>query len=424
VTADPDVWGTARLGTAGIVLSQDQAGGLPTRNWQSGALGQELAAGISGELLFETMLKGAADGTQLKDGRDTCYSCAVRCKRVVDSEFEGKPINPESGGPEYEGISTLGSYNGVSDMRAVAYANQVCNEYGVDSISAGATVAFAMECFEKGLITAADTDGIELRWGDGAAMVAMLERTLKREGFGDILAEGSHRAAERIGKGAERFVMASKKQEAPAHMPQVKGSMAIIYAVNPYGADHQSSEHDPFYEADAFKRRPEKYQARMNEIGLFDPQTSRAINQAKAQYGLHTQYTYGALSSSAVCAFVYGPAWQLMSVGELAQVHAAVTGWPIGVEELLLVGRRTVNMQRAFNMREGFTKEQDTLPRRFHDEPLKGGTSDGWYVPEDDWKAARDAYYRLAEWDPATGNPTRDTFEKLDLAWVADLVGA
>ena len=280
-----------------------------------------------------------------------------------------------------------------------------------------------MECFEKGLITTADTDGIELRWGDGAAMIAMIEKTLKREGFGDLLAEGSYRAAERIGKGADRYVMTSKKQEAPAHMPQVKGSMAIIYAVNPYGADHQSSEHDPFYEPSSFKSRPEKYQARMNEIGLFDPQPARAINAAKAQYGLHTQYAYGALSSSAVCAFVYGPAWQLMSVGDLARVTSAVTGWPIGVDDLLLIGRRTVNLQRAFNAREGFTKEQDTLPRRFHDEPLQGGASDGFFVPEAEWRAARDDYYRLAEWDPATGNPTRRTLEKLDLAWVADAIG-
>jgi aldehyde:ferredoxin oxidoreductase len=161
----------------------------------------------------------------------------------------------------------------------------------------------------------------------------------------------------------------------------------------------------------------------MNEIGLFDPQPARAVNKPKAQYALHTQYTYGALSSSAVCAFVYGPAWQLMSVGDLAQVHSAVTGWDIGVDDLLWIGRRTVNMQRAFNAREGFTKEQDTLPRRFFDEPLKGGASDGFYVPEADWREAREEYYRLAEWDPATGNPTRETLERLDLAWLADAIG-
>ncbi len=423
IMGDPDVEDLAIHGTPGIVEYQDGAGGLPTRNWQSGTMGGERAVAISGATLFHDYLRGAASGTQMKDGRDTCYSCGVRCKRVVEAEWAGRALRPESGGPEYETIAVFGSYCDNTDLGAVAYANQLCNEYGADTISAGATMAFAIECFERGLITTADTGGIELRWGDAEAMVAMLERTLRREGLGDILAEGSFRAAERIGGDAGRYVMAVKGQEFPAHMPQVKASLALVYAVNPYGADHQSSEHDPMYEPETIEGSPGKYGKRMADIGLTDPQPARALNEEKARFALRTQWAYQAMNSAGTCQFVYGPGWQLIGMEDLAGIIAAVTGWDLGLDELLTIGERTLNMQRACNAREGFTREQDTLPRRFFDEPLQGGASDGFFVPEADWEAAREAYYRLAGWDPVSGNPTRATLEGLGLAWVADALG-
>jgi aldehyde:ferredoxin oxidoreductase len=419
IMGDPDMEDLAIHGTAGIVEYQDGMGGLPTRNWQSGTMGGERAVAISGATLFHDYLRGAAAGTQMKDGRDTCYSCGVRCKRVVEAEWAGRALRPESGGPEYETISVFGSYCDIADLGAVTYANQLCNEYGVDTISAGATMAFAIECFERGLITTADTGGLALRWGDAEAMVAMLERTLRREGFGDILAEGSSRAAERIGGDAGRYVMAVKKQEFPAHSPQVKASLALVYAVNPHGADHQSSEHDPFYEAETLESRPEKYVKRMADIGLTESRPARALDEEKARFALRTQWAYQAMNSAGACQFVYGPGWQLLGMEDLAGVIAAVTGWDFGVDELLAIGERTLNLQRAFNAREGFTREQDTLPRRFFDEPLQGGASDGVAVPEADWAAALEAYYRLAGWDPATGNPTPATLERVGLGWVA-----
>lgn len=423
VMGDPDVEDMARHGTSGIVVGQEEAGGLPTRNWQSGSMGLERATAISGPTLYAELLRGAAGGTQMKDGRDTCYSCGVRCKRVVEAEWEGRPIRPESGGPEYETISTFGSYCDVADLRAISYAAQLCNEWGVDTISAGATMAFAIECFERGLITGADTGGLELRWGDGAAMVAMLEKTLRREGFGDILAEGSYRAAEHIGGGAVALAMTSKRQEAPAHMPQVKASLGLVYAVNPYGADHQSSEHDPSYEAEVLEESPDKYGKRFADIGLTDGQPSTVLNEAKADFALRTQWAYQAMNSATVCQFVYGPAWQLMGMAELAEAIAAATGWDMTVAELQAIGERTLNLQRAFNAREGFTRDDDTLPERFFDEPLAGGASDGAYVDRDAWEVARADYYRLAGWDPATGNPTRQALERSGLAWVAEAAG-
>jgi aldehyde:ferredoxin oxidoreductase len=423
IMGDGDIEDMARHGTSGIVVGQDEGGGLPTRNWQSGSMGLERATAISGPTLFAEWLRGAAAGTQMKDGRDTCYSCGVRCKRVVEAEWEGRAVLPVSGGPEYETISVVGSYCDVADLGAICYANQLCNEFGVDTISAGATMAFAIECFERGLITAADTGGIELRWGDGAAMVAMLEKTLRREGFGDILAEGSHRAAERIGRGAAAYAICAKGQEFPAHMPQVKASLGLVYAVNPYGADHQSSEHDPCYEPDLIAESPDKYGKRMADIGLTDPQPATVLNEAKASFALRSQWAYQAMNSAGVCQFVFGPAWQLMGMEELAAAFSAVTGWDVTVDELLAVGERTLNLQRSFNAREGFGRDQDTLPDRLFDQPLQGGASDGSRVDRAAWEAARDSYYRQARWDPATGNPTRRVLEDTGLAWVADTIG-
>jgi aldehyde:ferredoxin oxidoreductase len=416
---DEDVAELAKYGTSGIVQGQEADGGLPTRNWTSGSMGAERAEAISGETLYDRVLRGAAEGTQFKTGRDTCYSCGVRCKRVVESEWNGRALVPEAGGPEYETLSVFGSYCDVDDLGALTYANQLCNDYGVDTISAGATMAFAIECFERGLLTADDTGGIQLGWGKAEPMIAMLEATLRREGFGDVLAEGSKRAAERIGNGAERYFMGVKGQELPAHMPQVKRSLALVYAVNPFGADHQSSEHDPMYEPEYFEIADTKYGNRFREIGLDDPQDVLALNPAKAEFALRTQYAYSALDTVDVCQFVYGPSWQLMGMGELAEMVSAVTGWEVSVDELMEVGRRRLNMLRAFNAREGITRDADTLPDRLFDEPLQGGASDGLSVDRDELVAALDAYFGMAGWDVGSGNPTPETLEGLGLGWVS-----
>lgn len=420
---DPDVQGLAQYGTLGILESQEAVGGLPTRNYSSGSMGAERAAGIGGSALFDTLLRGSGENTQIKTGRETCYSCAVRCKRVVESEWQGQAIDPLSGGPEYETTSVFGSYCDIDDLAAISLANQMCNQAGADTIAAGATMAFAIECFERGLISEEDTGGIRLAWGDAGAMLDMLAKTLAREGFGDVLAEGSARAAARIGGGAEALSMTVKGAELPAHMPHVKRSLALIYAVNPFGADHQSSEHDTSYEPELIEVAPDKYGARMAALGLTEPQEPHVLNPEKVRFALRTQYAYSALDTEDVCQFVFGPGWQLMGMRELAEVVSAVTGVERTVADLLQIGARRLNMLRAFNAREGITREQDTLPRRLFEEPLNGGLSDGVAVDEAEFVAALDEYYGQAGWDVKTGNPTRETLEGLGLAWVADKIG-
>jgi aldehyde:ferredoxin oxidoreductase len=417
VRDDEDVVDLATYGTLGILESQDAVGGLPTRNFRSGSMGADRAKRISGETLYETMLRGAGEGTQMKTGRDTCYSCAVRCKRVVEGEWEGRLLDPASGGPEYETTSVFGSYCDVDDLGAIAYANQLCNEYGVDTIAAGATMAFAIDCYTRGIITAADTGGIELGWGKAVQMVSMLEATLHREGFGDVLAEGSVRAAQIIGEGAGEATMAVKGAELPAHMPHVKRSLGLIYAVNPFGADHQSSEHDSSYEPEVLEVSPEKYGKRFADIGLTEPGDPTVLDDAKVRFALITQYVYSALDTTNVCQFVFGPAWQLLGTEELAKVITAVTGIDTSVAEILEMGRRRLNMLRAYNAREGLAGGQDTLPERLFAEPLAGGISDGVALDRDEFERAKELYYDMAGWN-RDGTPTTETLESLGLGWI------
>jgi len=422
IREDEDMWDLAKNGTLGVLEGQNASGGLPTRNYTSGWMGFDRAYSIGGEHLFDNHLRGADEDNQMKLGRETCYSCAVRCKRVVEAEWQGRAINPESGGQEYETASVFGSYCDVDDTLAASYANQLCNQHGVDTIAAGATMAFAINCFEEGLITTEDTGGIELNWGNAEGMIAMLEKTLNREGFGDILAEGSERAGAHIGNGAEDLVVAVKGSELPAHMPQVKPSLAVIYAVNPFGADHQSSEHDPNYTPELVAESPEKYGKRAADLGLTNPQPEDVLNDAKVEYAYVTQCAYSALDTADVCQFVFGPGWQLLGMDELAQVIEAVSGVETTPKDLLEYGARRLNLLRAFNAREGITREKDTLPKRLY-EPLVGGPSDGMAVDRDELEAALATYYQLAGWDPIDGNPTRATLENLDIGWVADELG-
>jgi len=395
---DSDIYGMGLAGTAEIVLSQDKGGGLPTRNWSSGTF--EGAEAISGQRMSETILKE----------RDTCFGCVVRCKRVVEVTEGPFLVDPRYGGPEYETVATMGSYCGVSDLAAVSLANQLCNMYGMDTISCGATVAWAMDCFEQGLITTEQTDGIKLCFGNTAALVQTVELIGKREGFGRVLGEGSARAAETLGVGQD-LVVAVKKHELPAHMPQVKRSLALIYAVNPFGADHESSEHDDCYGW---------YPDRMAELDLLAPQPADVLNGEKVRYAFYTQCMYSAMDSISVCLFVFGPAWQLYGPSQLVEAVRGVTGWNVSLWELMKVGERKLNLLRAFNTREGVGSEADTVPPKLL-VPLHGGASDGVAVTAEEVDTAKALYYRMAGWDE-NGRPTRAKLEELALGWVVEIL--
>jgi aldehyde:ferredoxin oxidoreductase len=387
------------LGTAGVVAGQEFQGGLPTRNYQSGTFAQ--FEDITGEKLAETLLVD----------RDTCYACVVRCKREVESEQYD--VKRELGGPEYETIASFGSYCAVNDLAAISKANALCNDYGLDTISAGATIAWAMECYEQGILTLADTGGIDLRWGSATAMLEALEALAFRRGtFGDLLAEGSARAAALLGPAAQEFLITVKGSEAPAHMPQVKRSLGLIYAVNPFGADHQSSEHDTSYEESSGDRSL----GWLAELGLAQPVPATSLGAEKVEFALVTQYWTSLTDAINLCQFDWGATWQLYGPSSTPVVVNAVTGWDVDTKELLQVGARRVNLMKVFNAREGFTREEDKLSKRLH-QSLKGGISDGLQITEEELEAAKDLYYRMAGWDVETGNPTAERLEELGIGW-------
>jgi len=398
---NPDMPGLAAEGTATVVLFQNTIGSLPTRNYDEGQF--ESCEDISGGRMVETILKE----------RDTCYACVVRCKRVVEIKEGAYRADPRYGGPEYETLGTFGSYCGISDLAAISLANQMCNEYGVDTIAAGATIAFAMECLEKGAITKEQTDGLELRFGDADAMLKALEVMLNAQGeFGRTLGQGSERAAKIWGNGAEDYLITVKGAEAPAHMPQAKRSLGLIYAVNPFGADHQSSEHDPYYEEGVADLNLN----RLKLIGLGEPQPGYSLTPEKVRFAYLTEVFYSMLDSAELCQFVFGPAWTLYGPAETAEMIRAVTGWDITVEELMAVGERRLNLFRTFNAREGLDRKDDKLPKKFFKQLQGSGPTAGMALTREEIESAIDEYYRLAGWTN-NGIPTTETMERLDIAW-------
>jgi aldehyde:ferredoxin oxidoreductase len=398
---NPGIEGLGIHGTDGELSATNGEGYLITNNWQKGFFPE--AEKITGTTMTETILTG----------RDTCHACAIRCKRVVD--IAGK-VDPLYGGPEYETCATFGSYCGNDDLETIAVANQLCNMYGIDTISCGATIAFAMECYEKGILSKEEMDGLDVKFGNSEVIPVLVEKIARREGIGDLLAEGSYRAAQSIGNGAEKLSMSVKKQEMPAHMPQFKQSLAVIYAVNPFGADHQSSEHD------VFLMMPEDSQERrwLGQLGCFEEYDEYGIlDDNKAKFGFRTQCFLSILDTLCLCQFSWGPAWQLYGPEEIVALCKSGIGWDTSLFELMKAGERRINMMRFFNQREGFSIEDDTIPDRLF-APLPDGPAEGACVNREDFNSARKRYYELAGWDPDTGQPTAATLKNLQLDWLLE----
>ena len=297
-------------------------------------------------------------------------------------------------------------------MDAVCLANELCNKYGMDTISCGATIAWALEAGEKGLIF--EDDGLTLQFGNAETMLKLTEAIALRQGkLGNLLAEGSARAAATLGTLAEELTITVKGLEAPAHMPQHKRSMGLIYAVNPFGADHQSSEHDTALRAKAGTI----FRNRLEELGIHDVLALTDLSEAKVRFTYLTQLLYSALDTYNLCQFVFGASWQLYGPSEMVELIRAATGWEVTLEEVLKVGERRLNLMRAFNAREGLGREHDTLPKKFF-KPLMGGPTDGVALTQAEMEHAARQYYEMAGWDVESGAPSQEKLAELGIDWV------
>jgi aldehyde:ferredoxin oxidoreductase len=389
-------WATAGIGRGtqdGLVGSSYQ-GNLPTRNF--GAPVFEQAKLLSGERNYEMFLKG----------RDTCQGCPVSCKQVFEHQDEdpNRRLDPVYGGPEYEAMGAFGSACDVSDNVAVCKANELSNAYGLDAISAGMSIAFVMECFENGILTTADTGGLEFHWGDGDMLVRSVEMIARREGFGDIMAEGVARMAARFGPESEPFNITVKGQELPMHEPRLKHALGVGYAVAPVGADHMMNIHDTAFARDG--RSIQRVNSALSEpIG---PVPRDVLDEDKLKI-FHHELNFSHFEDCALICMFY-----CFDYDHLAEALSGVSGLEYSIHDILAVGARAQTLARLFNLREGLTAADDRLPKRVMT-AFESGPIEGSGIASEDLERFKRRFYEVMQWDPETGAPTDECLRELEL---------
>ncbi|MGE5253499.1 MAG: aldehyde ferredoxin oxidoreductase family protein [Planctomycetaceae bacterium] len=330
--------GMRKNGTAGGLATFEALGSLPLQNWKYQGRWEKGAAAIAGPAMTEKILTG----------NYYCEKCVIGCGRRV--KVDKGPFAPvEGAGPEYESVAMLGSLCLVDDLEAIAKANEICNRLGIDTISAGASIAFAMEAYEKGILTKKDTGELELLWGRGDVMVKMAEKIGKRQGLGKLLGEGVRIAAEKLGKNSVEFSTDVKGQEMPAHDPRCFNAGAVGYATINRGACHLGFSH-------VFERV-----LSMPEIGIDQP-LQRLEVKGKGEAAAKTQNIMGLFDSLKVCKFtMFGG----LKLTPMLAWYNMVTGNSMTMEEFLKTGERIFNLKRMYNVRCGISRKDDTLPARF-----------------------------------------------------------
>ena len=391
-------------GTAGVVRIKYETGCLPSYNWTTGYF--EKGENLTAEVYNKTILKKT----------EGCYGCPILCKRIVEVNDPDLKVDPLYGGPEYESVAALGSLCGVDDLKYVAKANELCNKYTMDTISTGSTISFAMQCYQEGILTKEDTGGIDLAFGNKDAVLKMIDKIAHREGLGNLLADGSYIAAQKIGKEAEKFIHQVKGQEIPMHDPRAKVGVGLSYALADYGPDHMKAPHDPYFENSNSLGIKE-----MSGLGILEPLSSTDISAKKAKLFKLLDIYWTVFNILGVCDFGYVP-FSVGTMEELLEIISSTTGWRTSWFELMKVGERSINMARIFNMREGFTSQDDILPEVFF-KNFQGGPLDGKFaINKEDFEKAIRLRYELMGWDADTGIPTPVKLIELGLDWLIDKV--
>jgi aldehyde:ferredoxin oxidoreductase len=370
-TREPVKTGTQALSTFGtpfLVGPINALGGLGAYNLRQETFAEARAVG------------GEAMKAHYHDRDTTCLKCPVACGKqyaIGEGEFAGTRAKM----PEYETIFALGPMLGIDNPEALILANDLCDLLGMDTISMGVTLAFVAEALERGWLTAAEV-GVPFGWGDWRGMLALVEQTARREGFGARLAEGAWRLAESVRPEATRLVYAVKRLELPAHSARALKGLSIGYATATRGGSHHDTRPTPQYAA-GFDRR-----------GTAD----------KPAFAVRSQHFTAVGDSLVMCRFTSERGFGLFLGEPYAAMVRAVTGFDVTVDELERVGERIVNLERLFNVREGVRRDADVLPWKVMHEPIPDGPSAGMYCPPDELAAMLDEYYRLRGWS-ADGVP-------------------
>ncbi|MEE8420535.1 MAG: aldehyde ferredoxin oxidoreductase family protein [Dehalococcoidales bacterium] len=378
-STSPAVQGLSGYGTPRNVAAMNEGGILPTRNWQT-----EVFNGmkdITGEVMKEKVVKG----------NRACFACSINCTKY--SVVAKGPYKSVINGPDYETIYGFGSICEVDNIEVLCKADELCDEYGLDLISTALCISWAMECYEKGIFTRQDTDGIDLKFGNADGMLEMIRKIGKQEGLGVLLAKGTRAAAAITGQGSERFAIQNKGVEWPGHTCRPFPAAAVGYATGPRGGSH----HD-------IRPTAEK-------SGLVDRKTL----EGKGALAAEINHWLILCDSMLVCHLgeaIWGP----MKISDTTiEALNVVTGWELNYEEARKLAERQWNMIRCFSAREGFTREDDLLPIRFMEEPVPEGPMKGSIIPRETLERLKDDYYTYRGWDLKTGNPTRQKLAELGL---------
>jgi aldehyde:ferredoxin oxidoreductase len=387
---DPFTEMKRKYGTTYLVEFMNEIGRLPSYNFQTSVFTH--ADAIGGEEIYHNyLIKPVA-----------CFGCLQACGRLT-SVKEG-PFAYVGVSPEYESLSALGSRCGNTDVKALLFAHHLCNLYGLDTIGTGGVISWAMECYENGLLDEKYIGDLTLEWGDIDTTIDLIHMIAHREGFGDILAQGSYRASEIVGNGTMQYVMHVKKQEIAAQDGRAHKSMGLTSAVSPRGADHLYAF--PVLDEGGFD---EEIRAIYGEE--YWPEMGERCNPTYKGYLVYVNENFAVLVDSlGTCKYgtMIPPA---LYYREVQQGLEVTTGIQFSMEELKLMGERIVNLNRLFNIREGFSRDDDMLPRRFLEEPSPEGPSKGEIV---ELEFMLEEYYQYRGWD-ADGVPTLEKLNQLGL---------
>ncbi|MCX5907510.1 MAG: aldehyde ferredoxin oxidoreductase family protein [Deltaproteobacteria bacterium] len=394
--------GLSLYGTAGLVPMRNETQLFPVKNFQENHL--EGAYQFSGQYLVE---KG-----YLKN-RFGCSSCGTSCHRFTTVD-EGKYKGTKSGGPEYETVASFGGGCKVTETEAILKANELCNRYGMDTISTGSVIQWAMECQEKEILSA---EGVNLTWGNGDAMVELVKRIAFRQDIGDLLAEGVKRAAEKVGHDSWKWAIESKGLEQTRAEVRARKGYALALAVNPRGPDHLCSQ---VYAEDG--ATPEA-RALIKKICGSERYANHTMTEKRGAIVRWHEDCYAATDALGLCTFVTLSRGYLIDPKMMVQFYAHASGIDISEEELFTIGQRIVTLEKAYNVREGATRKDDTLPWRFMNEPIKTGPRKGMTTSQGELDTMLDEYYELHGWDRETGWPKKETLESLGLEKVAAELG-
>ncbi len=381
-----------RLGTTKLIKALNSIGGLPTRHFQSGRFKE--ADAVSGEAIEKLY----------KIKSKACFACTIPCSRflvVEDSRFPNLRLE----GPEYEPLAGFTARVGNGDLALALKCVDLANRYGIDAISLSEVISWAMECYQRGILSREEADGLDLTWGNGETILALIHKVAHREGFGDFLADGVKQAAERLGRGSEEIALHGKGLEVfQADVRSIK-AYGLGNAVASRGADHLRSE--PWFE---FSNDPEEG---IRRYGI--PETAfRLEYKGKGLVVKHFEEMAAIADATGVCKNTYNN-MEVLDWAGTAELLRAATGWDITGQEVQRIGERIVNLERLFIAREGISRQDDTLPKRFLEEPLPEGSgpSTGSVL---ELEPMLDEYYRARGWDVETGLPTREKLEELGLS--------